>query len=426
MPDESSSYEFRIVKNTQRITKQTLLASSENVLEKDCSGGTFTINSQLTKFRGCTKITGNLIIFGFQPDFTIFKDLREITEDFRIQETGEITTISGFENLRIVGGDFVIDDLRELKTISGFANLRILGGDFYIGNNNLLTKISGFGNLRILGGNFQINGNDLLKTISGFANLLSVAGDFYIGTNALLTTISGFANLLSVAGYFRIGDNLTLKTISGFANLLTIGGEFAIYTNAEIKTISGFANLLSIVGGFYIGTNALLTTISGFANLLSVGYTFYIGGNVLLTKISGFANLLSVGLETDPESGAFSITTNGGMVKPNKNNVVTTVTGFGKLTPLTGIKGTLTLRGASGLLLGIAASIRTNLSGATGGLKDIAYVYPAVAPASQAYTKPASITRRLGSNNLLNSVTYNRLHNTKYIKMNIIKMNIYI
>ena len=163
------------------------------------TGGNYQNNTQLETLRGCTKIIGNLDIRGsFQPNFSIFDCLREITGRISIYNiaTG-LTTISGVGALISVGGYFSINQNAALTTISGFGALNSVGGFFEIIQNAALNEISGFGALNSVGGNFAIslNGNNVTPV-----------------SNAVVTTVTGFGNLRTVPK--GITGNLTLRGIS--------------------------------------------------------------------------------------------------------------------------------------------------------------------------------------------------------------------
>jgi hypothetical protein len=194
------------------------------------TGGNYQNNTQLETLRGCTKIIGNLDIRGsFQPTFSIFDCLREITGRISIYNiaTG-LTTISGFGALNSVGGYFSINQNAALTTISGFGALNSVGGFFEIIQSAALNEISGFGELNSVLGNFAISNNAALTTISGFGALNSVLGNFAInlnggnvtpGSNAVVTTVTGFGNLRTVPK--GITGNLSLRGFS-VAKLLKI------------------------------------------------------------------------------------------------------------------------------------------------------------------------------------------------------------
>jgi len=327
-----NQFNFRLIKRKAYPSKQPEAEAEAGCPEKIVPvpfGTQYTSNASLEIFRGCTKIIGSLRISGsFQPTFSIFDCLEEIT------------------------GSFYIESNTSLTSISGFGALKSVGTFFYINDNSSLTSISGFGRLRTVG--------------------TSSSHSFNIGFNASLTSVSGFENLLTISGFFSINDNPSLTGVSGFGNLTSIGEYFGINQNTLLTNISGFGNLLTVGGYFQIAVNASITSISGFGNLTSVGgAVFQIINNTLLTNISGFESFQTVG-------GNFLITSNGTTASPIANNVVTTVTGFGNLTVPNGITGDLTLQGISSIrLLGIASAIVTNLTAATTGTVNTTNLYTA-------------------------------------------------
>jgi hypothetical protein len=310
-----------------------LIIGGNNCALKVVNGGIFNTTAQLEKFRGCTKINGDLIITEFigQPDFSVFDCLEEISGDFRIgfgQQGGEsyissnnaLETIAGFNKLKTIGGSFYIFENNVLKTLTGFSSLTTISGYFYISSNATLETVAGFSNLTTIGGDFYIQVNATLKTLAEFPSLTTIGGGFYITSNNALKTIAGFSNLQSISGDFYIQDNAALETIAGFPSLTTISGFFYIYNNAALETLAEFPSLETIGGDFNIYGNAALETIAEFPNLQSIGGDFIIQDNAALETVAGFSSLETIG-------GFFNI---------SSNNALETVAEFPNLQTISG------------------------------------------------------------------------------------------
>jgi hypothetical protein len=172
---------FRLVKIKSWINEKKEKKEEIEKVVTVSPGKEYTSNAELEIFRGSIKIIGSLIISGdFQPDFSIFDSLKEITENFSINLNQGLTTISGFGNLTDVRGNFIIGQNTSLESVSGFENLKTVGGNFVIFKNgvsvtpianDVVTTVTGFGNLSETG---DIDGNLVLE---GFSNtqLLSIA-----------------------------------------------------------------------------------------------------------------------------------------------------------------------------------------------------------------------------------------------------------
>jgi hypothetical protein len=215
---------------TENILQETVCATvctTNSCPTKIVSGGTFTTNAQLETIRGCTQITGDLIInFGLinneTPDLTVFNCLLIVTGNLLIGDTS-LTYYSLNTGLKNISENY-------------------------------------FSSLTSIGGYFRVENNASLTNLSGFTSLTSIGGDFYVQSNPGLTSISGFPSLTSIGGKFLVGDNYTtntngLITISGFNNLKTIGlngidsNAIFIYNNrpnSGYTDLSGFTSIATI------------------------------------------------------------------------------------------------------------------------------------------------------------------------------------
>ena len=226
---------------------------------------------------GCTRIEGSLVVrTGAQTlDFSPLDSLQAVTQDFRIENSPSLSSVSGFNNLETVAttfnqttnspSEFTINNNFSLTTVSGFAQLEQVGdvsggrgNGINIFNNASLTTVSGFDSLKSAGG-LRFVRNAALVTIPEFG-ALEALGTFIVFNNDALVSFSGFGKLESVGSsdsFFLVEDNDTLVSFSGFESLRFVGsnapggrgGFFQIVRNFSLVSIPEFGNLEMILGG---------------------------------------------------------------------------------------------------------------------------------------------------------------------------------
>ena len=184
-----------------------------------------TTDDQLTQYRLCTSITGNL--------------------QLGHQDCSAPCTIT---NLTPLGGVVAMD------------------GSLTIQCCNNLTDLSVFGSLQMVRGSLVVYYNARLATISGFAALTEIVGSVSVSQNQRLSTISGFSSLNLIGGFLSVERNTVLADMNGFRRLGLIRGQ---------STLSGHA--LTVIH------NTRLSSLTGLSGLTNISYgTVHIEGNTAL------------------------------------------------------------------------------------------------------------------------------------------------
>ncbi len=112
----------------------------------------------------------------------------------------------------------------------------------------------------------------------------------------------------------------------------------------NISNLNGLSVLTSIGGNIKIECNEVLTTLNGLNNLTSIGGTLYLEGNMSLTSLSGFNNLNSIG-------GSIILTNNVALTSLAGLSQITSVGGMllidynNELTSLNGLNNVETIAG---------------------------------------------------------------------------------
>ena len=256
--------------NSQKLYGMNFPEKVNFKIDDDCSekivtilpGEFFITQAELnTKFTGCTKIVGDLIIFNFENatiDLSVFDNLTEIDGSIMFQNNLTLPAISGFPLLQTINGQIDFINNNELTQIAGFSLLQTVNA-MTIVNNPLLTEISGFPALKqingiIIGvdnaGNEEIDAmtivnNPKLITIGGFTALETVGGDIKItdngrnltgDNNSVVTTIIGFNKFSTVPE--GITGHVIINGIS--ATKLLEFKPVAIRTNIEAAVAEDF------------------------------------------------------------------------------------------------------------------------------------------------------------------------------------------
>ena len=258
-----------------------------------CDGGTFTTQTQLDAFSGCPKINGHLRIIGSNAqslDFSVFKNLTEITGDFSISGNS-LTRISGFSKLKTIGGDFAINYNDALTRISGFSKLTSIGGVFEIKENGgnvstgylIVTSISGFGSLssspKSIKGNTTITGFSSSKTTSIPSTTLTTISAATGGTSSIDNT-GPTPTVLVLSEYYYANTTRTIPASATKVTITAVGGiggngeDDAGGTGAEVvssynvRGSTGITSLKIIIGAAG-STNGNVGNGGGFTQVIS-------------------------------------------------------------------------------------------------------------------------------------------------------------
>jgi len=358
---------------------------SITVVSQSClpEGITFTTQAQIDSFAinhpNCTDIEGDVEING--ADIINLNGLNVLTSiggNLNIGWTDgtSLIDLSGLESLTSIGGELVIWDA--LTSLNGLNNLTLIGGRFKI--SSTISDFTGLENLTSIGGYLFIKWSSNLSSMTGLDNLTSIGGDFYIGVNTNLSSLAGLDNLTSIGGELRLHDNLILNSLIGLDNIesatieniyisynpsLTTceiesicnyisspNGSIEIHDNStgcnspeeveeaclshclpegiafttqaqidsfqilypycteiegdvdigqwelgttDITNLTGLSVLTSIGGDLSFEQNEVLTTLSGLDNLTSVGGHLTFSGNDVLTNFVGLESLTTIG-----------------------------------------------------------------------------------------------------------------------------------
>jgi hypothetical protein len=232
-----------------------------------CSGTiTLSTQAQVNNFptRGCTAITGNLIISGSNiNNLTGLSSLTSVSNNVRIIDNTVLTNLNGLNNLTKVGGEN--------------------GGDLRINNNPQLISVAGLSGLTRIGFDLQVTDNTVLPNLDGLNNLTSIGGDLRIQNNPKLISVAGLSGLTSVSFNAQISGNDVLSNLTGLNNLTSIGGDLLIQANPQLSSVAGLSGLRSISFDLRITNNAILTSLTGFSSLTSIGGDLRINNNPQLS-----------------------------------------------------------------------------------------------------------------------------------------------
>ena len=306
------------------------------------------------------------------------------TGDLRIQQSADITSLSGLAQLDSIGGILAISNNAALTTLSDLNNLTSISGLLFIGSNAALTSLSGLDSLTSIGGFLSIYNNASLTSLNGLDNITSVGGYLDIDNNNALTSLTSLDSLTSLGGNLRIFDNASLTSLSGLDNITSIGGNLDLrhnpaLTTCEVQSVCDYlaisTNTASIIGNATNcnsrteiedacapcnSTTALICNngnpiylstqqqVDDFASTYGCdcNYTgdLTIQGGSSITSLSGLAQLDSIGGDLKiivtttltSLSGLDNITTIGGFLDIGNNAVLTSLSGLDSLTTIGG------------------------------------------------------------------------------------------
>jgi hypothetical protein len=286
---------------------------------------------------GITTVNGSLLIYNSAGSDQItnllpLAALEVVTGDLIISYC-KITDLNGLGALRNVGDDFLIQNNGRLQNLDHLSSLTTVGGIMEIHSHDSLTSISGHEALTSIGEELRIRYNKSLQSINGFNQLSQVSEDIIIYENSVLTEINGFNNIVSTGLGILMENNTNLSTITGFQNMTEVKGDLSLISSkmaqldflTKVEEIGGGLTIqydhdlvgipdltsLKHVGRLNISTNSGLADIAGFNGLVSVSDGLQIFENSI-SQISGFVNLQSVG----------------GVIHISSNNFLTAIYGF--------------------------------------------------------------------------------------------------
>lgn len=203
--------------------------------------GTLSLTQELINNFKYTKITGNLLIHGFNDN--------------------SISNLNGLSNLSSVEGDIEIWTNHNLETLEGLESLTSIGGNLDIVENNTLKNLNGLEGIISIEGTLRLNNNDALISLEGISNLASIGLNFRVYWNDVLTSFNDLDAITSVGGYIDIWDNDNLINLNGLETLTTLGGNLYIGKNTN-PSASGIGNniLYNLCGVSQLITNGQVTS----------------------------------------------------------------------------------------------------------------------------------------------------------------------
>lgn len=222
------------------------------------------IAAPLATYRGCTAVSGDLLI--------------------NMQQTSDLTELACLE---LVTGRLVIWNSPGLQTLQGLESLREVGGDLnlgyyqYLGSaNDALTGFDGLESLQVVGGDLFLSGGLELRSLGEFPLLAAVGGKLFIALHAA-DDLSGLNALRFIGGALSLWHANGLRTISGLRSLESIAGAFMVEGAADLTELPELSKL-TCSGGVVIEGNSALVRFDTLGTLKSVAGDVTIRDNPLL------------------------------------------------------------------------------------------------------------------------------------------------
>lgn len=286
--------------------KQTIILLAISVLSvtyafsQSCIQGAIVLENQSdvnnfsTNYPNCVSVIGNIIIRGTVTDLQGLSQIISIDGLLMIEETTDLTDLSGLENITVVD-DLTIQNNAALVNLSGLDGLTMIIDDAQIRENPVLTSLTGLGNLTLVSGDFKIYANNALSNLVGLESLARVEGfDFEINTNAALTSLQGLDGLTTCKWNLAINNNDLLASLEGLGNLKTIGGDLRLVGNDTLVNMTGLNSLDSIIYQLRFDGNSSLVNMVGLSSLTYIGDDFEVIGNASLVNFEGLDNLAEI------------------------------------------------------------------------------------------------------------------------------------
>lgn len=205
-----------------------------------------------TNYSGCTKIIGDLTVFG-----------------------ANIINLNGLSSIQTIGGNLTVD-ATNCTSLQGLQNLVQVGGNVYFPNNPEISNLTGLTKLKKIGGELDVSYSSKFINFSGLNAIEQIGGALRAYKNELMTDIS---NLTAV-------DSL---------------GGFNVFMNPEMTSMSGLVNLKVVTGSFNCSENNMLANFNQLSNLEKIGDSFILNANPILTSLSGFQGMTSITTNNSPE-----------------------------------------------------------------------------------------------------------------------------
>lgn len=302
------------------------------------------VDSFLIDYPSCTLISGNLFIGKKNAftdpntnisDLTPLANITEVNGLLNIVGNDPLTSLNGLGNIDLAE-QLTIQDNASLTDLSQLSQLDLDGPfpNLTIWTNAVLTNLIGLEGITNAN-NVSIEDNPLLNSLGltslntvttiGLRNLPALLSLNGIGTftaiNDLriincdaLTNVVGLPPTLLLNGSLSIVDNQNLSSLLGF-NFGTVKGVF-ITDNPSLTTIGTLTVTSNLFSGFRIENNPLLASIDNLLGMTGVSFAFSIADNPLLTSLD-FPNIVSII-----------------QININRNNGLTTISGFNNLTSI--------------------------------------------------------------------------------------------
>lgn len=241
------------------------------VMLPQCPIGDVTVNTQAEAdnfkilYPNCTTINGSL----------------------NIQNSSNITNLSGFSNITTVNGNINIFNNNVLTDCYGLRGIK-RASNIYINQNSQLAEVNAFDSLSIID-YIEISNNPKLRYISGFPKV-NILYELHILNNPLLTDINVKlqTNQLNV---LNIKNNDKLFILNNLGAIKEIKVALNIEDNFLLNNVNGL-NLLTNIKEIKIKDNQALTNLNGLSNVTAVDGAIIIQNNDMLNDISGLRNIV--------------------------------------------------------------------------------------------------------------------------------------
>ncbi len=194
--------------------------------------------------RGCTVLTGSLLISGaWIEDLTPLSALVEV-EDLSIHDNYILESLDGLENITKAKNIF-LQSGDQLKDIS-MPGLTEVTGSLELAT-PAVTILDAFSSLTTIGKDFKIDYSGHLKGFD-LPALTSIGGNLVLKNIVSLSNVDGFSNLTTIGGKLEIFNNDMLLNLDGFSSIESIGSDagvsISITGNASLEWCCGVGRVL--------------------------------------------------------------------------------------------------------------------------------------------------------------------------------------
>lgn len=235
-----------------------------------------------TNYPGCTRIIGDLTIFGADIlNLHGLSTVQTIGGNLSVDGTS-CTSLQGLQNLVQVDGQVYFPSNENITDLTGLTKLKIIGGDFDVSYSSNFVNLNGLNAIEQIGGSLRLYKNSLMTDVSNLSAVDSLGG-VNMFMNPKMTSMSGLVNLRVITGGFNCSECNTLTNFNQLSHLEKIGGSFILYANPLLSSLTGFVGMTSITtdNSPEINDNPSLIQCSfpAFCTYLSQGGNSTLSGN---------------------------------------------------------------------------------------------------------------------------------------------------